>query len=87
LNDRSIDPPSRAIIRQVLETNDPWLARLVRAQVDEDRIETVESELPEGTGEDDSSRKRSKHWQISSVMARRIFGGTVRAHGSVANVV
>ena len=38
LNDRSIDPQSRAIIRYALETNDPWLAELVR-RVDED--ETV----------------------------------------------
>ena len=30
LNDRSIDPQSRAIIRYALEINDPWLARLVR---------------------------------------------------------
>src|SRR5215207_7203285 len=30
LNDRSIDPQSRAIIRYALETNDPWLAQLVR---------------------------------------------------------
>ena len=30
LNDRSIDPESRAIIRYALETNDPWLAELVR---------------------------------------------------------
>src|SRR6185312_4594022 len=30
LNDRSIDPQSRAIIRYALETNDPWLGRLVR---------------------------------------------------------
>ena len=30
LNDRSIDPQSRAIIRYALETNDPWLADLVR---------------------------------------------------------
>ena len=30
LNDRSIDLQSRAIIRYALETNDPWLARLVR---------------------------------------------------------
>ena len=29
INDRSIDPQSRAIIRYALETNDPWLARLV----------------------------------------------------------
>ena len=30
LNDRSIDPQTRAIIRYGLETNDPWLAELVR---------------------------------------------------------
>ena len=58
LNDRSIDPQSRVILRYALETNDPWLARLVQAQIDEDIIEAVESELPEGTGEDDSSRKK-----------------------------
>src|SRR5205085_5328879 len=30
LNDRSVDPQSRAIIRYALETNDPWLVELVR---------------------------------------------------------
>jgi hypothetical protein len=30
LNDKSIDAQSRAIIRYALETNDPWLAKLVR---------------------------------------------------------
>ena len=30
LNDRSIDPQSRAIIRYALEINDPWLPELVR---------------------------------------------------------
>ena len=30
LNDRSIDPQSRAIIRYAMEINDPWLAELVR---------------------------------------------------------
>ena len=30
LNDTSIDPQTRAIIRYGLETNDPWLAELVR---------------------------------------------------------
>ena len=30
VNDKSIDPQSRAIIRYALETNDPWLAELVR---------------------------------------------------------
>ena len=31
LNDRSINPQSRAVIRYALETNDPWLAELVRS--------------------------------------------------------
>src|SRR5215218_5547826 len=30
LNDKTIDPQTRAIIRYALEINDPWLARLVR---------------------------------------------------------
>ena len=30
LNDRTIDPQDRAIIRYALETNDPWLAERVR---------------------------------------------------------
>jgi hypothetical protein len=30
LNDTSIDPQSRAVIRYALETNDPWLAKLVK---------------------------------------------------------
>jgi hypothetical protein len=30
LNDESLDDQSRAILRQALETNDPWLADLVR---------------------------------------------------------
>jgi hypothetical protein len=30
LNDSSMDAQSRAIIRYALETNDPWLAELVR---------------------------------------------------------
>ena len=30
LDDRSVDPQTRAIIRYALEINDPWLARLIR---------------------------------------------------------
>lgn len=30
LNDESLDPQSRAILRHALEQNDPWLAELVR---------------------------------------------------------
>jgi len=33
INDRSIDAPTRAVIRYGLETNDPWLRKLLR-QVD-----------------------------------------------------
>ena len=40
LNDRSIDAQSRAIIRYALETNDPWLAELVRrADAGEDLVD------------------------------------------------
>ena len=49
LNDTSIDPESRAIIRRALETNDPWLAKLVRQ---------AESEPPDKTDGDDSNRER-----------------------------
>ena len=44
LNDTSIDPQSRAIIRYALETNDPWLAELVRrADAGEDVVEDFQS--------------------------------------------
>jgi hypothetical protein len=42
LNDQSIDPESRAIIRYALETHDPWLARLVRqAEAGEEVVESL----------------------------------------------
>ena len=44
LNDTSIDPQSRAIIRYALETNDPWLAELVRrADAGEDVVGDFQS--------------------------------------------
>jgi hypothetical protein len=55
LNDKSIDAQSRAIIRYALETNDPWLAELVRradANVDVfDDMQGLE------TNEDDASER------------------------------
>ena len=55
LNDKSIDAQSRAIIRYALETNDPWLAELVRrADAEEDVFENVQSLE---TNEDDSTEK------------------------------
>jgi hypothetical protein len=53
LNDRSIDPQSRAIIRYALETNDPWLARLVRrADAGESVFENLSDIEKEQTDED-----------------------------------
>jgi len=49
LNDRSIDPQGRAIIRYALETHDPWLAELVRrADAGEDVVENMQSLDTEG---------------------------------------
>lgn len=42
LNDKSIDAQSRAIIRYGLETNDPWLAELVRRAEVRERIDTID---------------------------------------------
>ena len=44
LNDTSIDPESRAIIRYAMEINDPWLAELVRQPYAEGTIDL--SEMP-----------------------------------------
>ena len=53
LNDRSIDAQTRAIIRYGLETNDPWLAQLVRRVDAGERIsETFDfSQTPESVEE------------------------------------
>lgn len=56
LNDTSIDPQSRAIIRYALETNDPWLAELVRrADAGENVVEDFQS--LETDGDDVSDEK------------------------------
>jgi hypothetical protein len=49
LNDTSIDPQSRAIIRYALEINDPWLAELGRrADAGEPLFDTVDfSQTPD----------------------------------------
>jgi len=53
LKDKSIDAQSRAVIRYALETNDPWLAELVRrADAEEDVFENLQSIE---TAKDDSS--------------------------------
>ncbi len=45
LNDQSIDERSRAILRHALETNDPWLAEMVRRADAEETSETNEDDL------------------------------------------
>src|SRR5215204_1399431 len=56
LNDKSLDDQSRAILRHALETNDPWLAELVRrADAGESTTDFLQSS---GTGEDDTSRRK-----------------------------
>jgi hypothetical protein len=61
LNDKSLDPQTRAIIRYAVEMNDPWLAKLVRrAHTGESVVYTSEfahrpeTETPE-TDQDASS--------------------------------
>ena len=59
LNDRSIDPETRAIIRYALEINDPWLARLVRTAVaGESIVDTLDLSQPPETSENDSSEEK-----------------------------
>jgi len=59
LNDTSIDAQSRAIIRYGLETNDPWLAELVRrADAGETMFDKIDfSQIP-ASGEDDSNEDK-----------------------------
>jgi hypothetical protein len=59
LNDTSIDPQSRAIIRYAMEINDPWLARLVRrADAGETLVDNLDFEETTETNNDDSSEEK-----------------------------
>ena len=59
INDRSIDPQWRTIIRYALELEDPWLAELVsRAEAGERIIDTFESLQTADADEDDSSHEK-----------------------------
>ena len=59
LKDKSIDPQGRAIIRYALETNDPWLARLIRsADAGEEIAEAIESEASGDDGGDETNREK-----------------------------
>jgi hypothetical protein len=56
LNDESIDEQSRATIRHALETNDPWLAAMVRADA---------TEIPES---DDADSTREKIEALAEII-------------------
>ena len=59
LNDTSIDPKSRAIIRYAMEINDPWLARLVRrADAGEAIVDNLDFEETPETHNDDSNEEK-----------------------------
>ena len=59
INDTTIDPQWRTIIRAALELNDPWLADLVmRAEAGENIVETFESLRTSDEDEDDSTAKK-----------------------------
>jgi len=59
VEDRSIDAQSRALIRYGLETNDPWLAELVRrADAGETLIDTIDFSQTPASCEDDSSQEK-----------------------------
>jgi len=68
LNDKSIDPQSRAIIRYALETNDPWLARLVRrADAGEDLIDAFDSHTLEN---DEGHSSEDKIEELAEIICR-----------------
>src|ERR1051325_10000063 len=59
LNDTSIDPQSRAIIRYAMEINDPWLARLVRrADAGEAIFGNLDFEETPETNNDDANQEK-----------------------------
>ena len=69
LNDESIDARSRAIIRYGLETNDPWLAELVRRADAGERIaDTLDfSQPPKG---DDDGPSEAKIEALAEIICR-----------------
>ena len=67
--DRSIDPQWRTVIRYALETNDPWLADLVRrADAREKIIDTIDfSQTPE---DDDGESSEEKIEALADIICR-----------------
>ena len=64
LNDKSIDAQSRAILRHALETNDPWLAEMVRRA---DAGETI-IDTNEGPERDEAASSREKIEALAEII-------------------
>ena len=59
LNDTSLDPQSRAVIRYAMEINDPWLARLVRrAEAGETVLDSIDVSESLESREDDQCKEK-----------------------------
>ena len=59
LNDETVDPQSRAILRKAIQANDPWLAELVRrAEADETIDAATDFSQTSATDEADSGREK-----------------------------
>jgi hypothetical protein len=72
LRDRAIDPQTRSLIRYALETDDPWLGRLVKAvdageSIDEiDFSATPDYQLTQSTGADSAGYRLSESVGVDS---------------------
>jgi len=69
INNDSIDPRWRAIVRYALEINDPWLADLVRrADAGEPIIDSIDFSLEPETLDDDSREETVK--RLTEIICR-----------------
>ena len=67
LNDKSTDAQSRAILRHALETNDPWLAQMVRrADAGETIVDTTD--FPQTPDKDDAELIREKIEALAEII-------------------
>ena len=97
INDRTIDPQWRTILRAALELNDPWLAELVsRAEAGENIIDTFESMRTPDDEDDSTARKIETMAAIicqggnDSIAALFVMMGTLEASANpkeLANTV
>jgi hypothetical protein len=88
INNRSIDAQSRSIIRYALETNDPWLAELVRrAEVGERIADTIDFSQASETYVTDSSEKIEALAENDLSSRRRIRGRFACSDGNASEVL